>query len=169
MLHHCFTQPTKWTKNQMDWLTCWPVGRSLSTFEKIKIQRSKPKQGIGFTSNDPHSYSIYRLPPALPGPPAPASGVQRRCFARLTTKCYPADSQAIPPLCTSCYSLLSVGPPHTRTNQVSHSSPSMLHCRVFPISRSFQSGASPSSTTSLRSARCGQQTRVIGRGLYMRA
>ena len=30
MLHHCFTQPTKWTKKQMDWLTCGPVGRSLS-------------------------------------------------------------------------------------------------------------------------------------------
>ena len=29
MLHHCFTQPTKWTKKQMDWLTCGPVGRSL--------------------------------------------------------------------------------------------------------------------------------------------
>ena len=42
-----------------------------------------------------------------------------------------------------------------------------LHCPVFPISGSFQSGASPSSTTSLRSARCGQQTRVIGRGLYV--
>ena len=30
MLHHCFTQPTKWTKKQMDWLTCGPVGRILS-------------------------------------------------------------------------------------------------------------------------------------------
>ena len=29
MLHHCFTQPTKWTKKQMDWLTCGPAGRSL--------------------------------------------------------------------------------------------------------------------------------------------
>ena len=29
MLHHCFTQPAKWTKKQMDWLTCGPVGRSL--------------------------------------------------------------------------------------------------------------------------------------------
>ena len=29
MLHHCFTQPTKWTKKQMNWLTCGPVGRSL--------------------------------------------------------------------------------------------------------------------------------------------
>ena len=42
-----------------------------------------------------------------------------------------------------------------------------LHYPVFPISGSFQSGASPSSTASLRSARCGQQTRVIGRGLYV--
>ena len=44
-----------------------------------------------------------------------------------------------------------------------------LHCRVFPISGSFQSGASPSSTASVRSARRGQHTRVIGRGLYMKS
>ena len=42
-----------------------------------------------------------------------------------------------------------------------------LHCPVFPISGSFQSGASPSSTASVRSARRGQHTRVIGRGLYV--
>ena len=42
-----------------------------------------------------------------------------------------------------------------------------LHCPVFPISGSFPSGASPSSTASLRSVRRGQQTRVIGRGLYV--
>ena len=38
MLHHCFTQPTKWTKKQMDWLTCGPVGQSL-TRHWIYIQR----------------------------------------------------------------------------------------------------------------------------------
>ena len=38
MLHHCFTQPTKWTKKQMDWLTCGPVGRSLRR-RWIYIQR----------------------------------------------------------------------------------------------------------------------------------
>ena len=38
MLHHCFTQPTKWTKKQMDWLTCGPVGRSLRR-HWIYIQR----------------------------------------------------------------------------------------------------------------------------------
>ena len=42
-----------------------------------------------------------------------------------------------------------------------------LHCPVFPISGSFQSGASPSSIASVRSARRGQHTRVIGRGLYV--
>ena len=38
MLHHCFTQPTKWTKKQMDWLTCGLVGRSLRR-RWIYIQR----------------------------------------------------------------------------------------------------------------------------------
>ena len=42
-----------------------------------------------------------------------------------------------------------------------------LHYRVFPISGSFHSRASPSSTASLRSVRHGQQTRVIGRGMYV--
>ena len=101
MLHHCFTQPTKWTKKQMD---C-----------------------VGFTSKGRHSSSISRLlPPALPRPPAPA-------------KRYPADSQAIPPLRMSCYSIPSVGPPRTRTSQVSHSSPSVTplprlpHLLVVPV------------------------------------
>ena len=68
--------------------------------------------------------------------PSASSGVVLRSSA----KRYPADGQAIPPLRTSCYSLPSVGPPRTRTSQVSHSSPS---------------------------ARRGQHTRVIGRGLYV--
>ena len=45
-----------------------------------------------------------------------------------------------------------------------------LHCRVFPISRLFQSGASPSSTALVLSARCGQRgqgTTSIGCGLYV--
>ena len=72
MLHHCFTQPTKRTKKTNGLADMWS-------------SRSKPKQGIGFTSNGWHSSSISRiLPPALPGPPAPASGVQRCCFARLS-------------------------------------------------------------------------------------
>ena len=71
MLHHCFTQTTKWTKKQMDWLTCGPVGRSLRR-HWIYIQRR-------------HSSSISRLLPlALPEPPAPAFGVQRRCFVLLS-------------------------------------------------------------------------------------
>ena len=39
-----------------------------------------------------------------------------------SAKRYPTDGQAIPPLRTSCYPLPSVGPPRTRTSQVSHSS-----------------------------------------------
>ena len=95
--------------------------------------------------------------------PSASSGVVLRSSA----KRYPADGQAIPPLRTSCYSLPSVGPPRTRTSQVSHSSPSTTPLPRFPISESFPSGASPSSTASLRSVRRGQQTRVIGRGLYV--
>ena len=101
MLHHCFTQPTKWTKKPNELADMW-------------ASTSKPKQGFGFTSNGRHSSSIsFLLPLALPGPPAPASGIKRRCFARLAAKRYPADGQAIPPLRTSCYSPPSVGPPRT--------------------------------------------------------
>ena len=42
---------------------------------------------VGWPSNDHRASSISRLlPPALPGPPAPASGVPRRCFACLAAK-----------------------------------------------------------------------------------
>ena len=67
--------------------------------------------------------------------PSASSGVVLRSSA----KRYPADGQAIPPLRASCYSLPSVGPPHTRTSQVSHSSPSatplphLPHLRVIPV------------------------------------
>ena len=67
--------------------------------------------------------------------PSVSSGVVLRSSA----KRYPADGQAIPPLLTSCYSLPSVGPPCTRTSQVSHSSPSatplsrLPHLRVIPV------------------------------------
>ena len=87
--------------------------------------------------------------------PSASSGVVLRSSA----KRYPADGQTIPPLRTSCYSLPSVGPPRTRTSQVSHSSPSttplprLPHLRVIPVLG--------------LSARRGQQTRVIGRGLYV--
>ena len=70
MLHHCFTQPTKWTKKQMDWLTCGPVGRSLRR-RWIYIQRPT------------FFFNLSSSSLALLEPPAPASGVQRRCFACL--------------------------------------------------------------------------------------
>ena len=95
--------------------------------------------------------------------PSASSGVVLRSSA----KRYPADGQAIPPLRTSCYSLPSVGPPAPKPVKFPTPLRLRLHCRVFPISGSFQSGASPSSTASVRSARRGQHTRVIGRGLYV--
>lgn len=126
MLHHCFTQPTKWTKKQMDWLTCGPVGRSLS-----KALDLHPMAGVLLQSLVSFPQRCRDL---LLQPPAP-SGVVLRASA----KRYPADGQAIPPLCTSCYSLPSVGPPRTRTSQVSHSSPSatplprLPHLRDIPV------------------------------------
>ena len=71
MLHHCFTQLTKWTKKQMDWLTCGPVGRSLRR-RWIYIQRSA------------FFFNLSSSSPALTEPPAPAFGVQRCCFALLS-------------------------------------------------------------------------------------
>ena len=95
--------------------------------------------------------------------PSASSGVVLRSSA----KRYPADGQAIPPLRTSCYSLPSVGPPHTRTSQVSHSSTSATPLPRLPHLRVSSVWALPSSTASVRSARRGQHTGVIGRGLYV--
>ena len=53
MLHHCFTQPTKWTEKINGLADMW-------------LSRSKPKQGVGFTSNGRHSSSISRLLPPTP-------------------------------------------------------------------------------------------------------
>ena len=153
---HGFREKCKWDLNSTIYINglhrCYiivspspPNGLKQSNgLADMWASRSKPKQGVGCTFNGRHSSSIFRLlPPALPGPPAPASCVLRRCFARLIAKRYPADGQAIPPLCTSCYSLLSVGPPRTRTSQVSHSSPFRLHCslinsNVFGFSPAFR-------------------------------
>ena len=91
--------------------------------------------------------------------PSASSGV----VLRSSEKRYPADGQAIPPRRTSCYSLPSVGPPRTRTSQVSHSSrsatplPRLPHLRVVPVW----------GLASVHSVRRGQHTRVIGRGLYV--
>ena len=154
MLHHCFTQPTKWTKKTNGLADMW-------------ASRSKPKKAL-----DLHPTAGILLQSLVFFPqrcrnrllqPLASSGVVLRSSA----KRYPADGQAIPPLRTSCYSLPSVGPPRTRTSQVSHSSPSATPLPRLPHLRSFQSGASPSSTASVRSARHGQHTRIIGRGLYV--
>ena len=95
--------------------------------------------------------------------PPVSSGVVLRSSA----KRYPADGQAIPPLRTSYYSLPSVGQPAPEPVKFPTPLRLRLHCRVFNISGSFQSGASPSYITSVGSARHGQHTRVIGRGLYV--
>ena len=95
--------------------------------------------------------------------PSASSGVVLHSSA----KRYPADGQAIPPLRTSYYSLPSVGPPRTRTSQVSHSSPSatplprLPHLRVVPVwglAVVHRLGAL---------AWRGQHMRVIERGLYV--
>ena len=130
--------------------------------------RSKPKQGVGFTSNSRHSSSISRpFPPALPRPPAPAFGVQRRCFALLSktlprrwpghpstphlllfsAECRPTPhpNQSSFPLLSVCDSTAACSPSLGRSTLGPHRRPPAL----------------------VRSARCGQQTRVIGRGLYV--
>ena len=72
MLHHCFTQPTKWTKKQMDWLTCGPVGRSLRR-RWIYIQRPA------------FFFNLSSSSPSAAGTTCSSLGVQRRCFALLST------------------------------------------------------------------------------------
>ena len=61
-----FTQPTKWTKKQMDWLTCGPVGRSLRR-RWIYIQR--PAFFFNLSSSSPSAAgtacSSLRRPAAL--------------------------------------------------------------------------------------------------------
>ena len=94
---------------------------------------------VTFTSNGRHSSSISRLlPTALPGPPAPASGVQRRCFA-LHSETLPRRRPGHPStphlmlFCAECR------PTRIRTSQVSHSSPSatplprLPHLRGVPV------------------------------------
>ena len=72
MLHHCFTQPTKWTKKTNGLADMW-------------ASRSKPKKAL-----DLHPtagillQSLVFFPQRYPEPPTPAFGVQRRCFALLS-------------------------------------------------------------------------------------
>ena len=94
----------------MDWLTCGPVGRSLRR-RWIYIQRPA------------FFFNISSFSPALPGPPALAFGVQRRCFALLseTLPCrwpghlstphlllFSAECRPTPHLNQSSFPLLSV-------------------------------------------------------------
>ena len=114
---------------------------------------------------------VFLLQPPKPAtvvPRAPASRGRLRCGGGLTTPTTPTAGQAIPLLThTPCYSAVTAAShrsepvnPHTALRVG-------IHCRVFPIFGSFQSGASLSSTASVRSAQRGQHTRVIGRGLYV--
>ena len=126
MLHHCFTQPTKWTEKTNGLAGMW-------------ANRSKPKKALDLHPTvgillQSLVFFPQRCRDRLLQPPA-SSGVVLRSLA----KCYPADGQAIPPLRTSYYSLPTGGPPHTRTSQFSHSSPSttplprLPHLRVIPV------------------------------------
>ena len=87
MLHHCFTQPTKWTKKTNGLADMW-------------ASRSKPKQAL-----DLHPTAGILLQSLVFFPqrcrdrllqPSASSGVVLRSSA----KRYPADGQAIPPLRT---------------------------------------------------------------------
>ena len=71
MLHHCFTQPTKWTKKQMDCLTCGPVGRSLRR-RWIYIQRPT------------FFFNLSSSSPSAAGTACSSICVQQHCFARLS-------------------------------------------------------------------------------------
>ena len=71
MLHHCFTQPTKWTKKTNGPADMW-------------ASRLKPKKALDLHPTADILLQSLVLPPALPGPPAPAFGVQRHCFAHLS-------------------------------------------------------------------------------------
>ena len=76
MLHHCFTQPTKWTKKINGLADMW-------------ASRSKPKKALYLhPTAGILLQSLVFFPPALPEPPAPAFGVQRRCFVLLSETCY---------------------------------------------------------------------------------
>ena len=101
--------------------------------------RSKPKKALDLRPTvgillESLVFFPQRCRDRLVQPPA-SSGVVLRSSA----KRYPADGQAFPPLRTSYYSLPSVGPPRTRTSQVSHSSlsatplPCLPHLRVIPV------------------------------------
>jgi hypothetical protein len=116
-----------------------PNGLKTNGLADMWASRSKPKKAL-----DLHPTAGILLQSLIFSPqrcrnrllqPSASSGVVLRSSA----KRYPADGQAIPPLRTSCYSLPSVGPPRTRTSQVSHSSPSatpllrLPHLRVIPV------------------------------------
>ena len=119
-------QPTKWSKKTNEQAHMW-------------ASRSKPKKALNLhPTADILLQSLVFFPQRCRNrllQPSASSGVVLRSSA----KRYPADGQAIPPLRTSCYSLPSVGPPRTRTSQVSHSSPSatplprLPHLRVVPV------------------------------------
>ena len=124
---------------------------------------------IGFISNGRHAPSISRLflqrrRDRLVRPPtASGSAYTHRCEA------LPHRRPGCPSTPRHLLLFSTDYSPTPQQNQLQpfSSSQSATPLPRFPISESFPSGASPSSTASLRSARRGQQTRVIGRGLYV--
>ena len=111
MLHHCFTQPTKWTKKQMDWLTCGPVGRSL---RRRWIYTQRPAFFFNLSSSSPSAAgtacSSLRHPAALFC--APQRNATRRRPGHPSTPhllLFSAECRPTPHPNQSSFPLLSVG------------------------------------------------------------
>ena len=142
----------------MDWLTCGPVGRSLRR-RWIYIQR--PTFFFNLSSSSPSAAetacSSLRRPTAFFCAP-------QRNATRPTAR---PSLHSAPPV------ILCRVQAHPAPEPVKFPTPLrlLLHCRVFPISELFQSGASPFSIVlgALDTVWSTQQTRVFGRWLYVRS
>jgi len=155
MLHHCFTQPTKWTKKQMDWLTCGPVGRSL---RRRWIYIQWPAFFFNLSSSSPSAAgtacSSLRHPAALFCVPRSKMLAHRRPGHPSTPPhllLFFAECMPIPHPNQSSFPLLSI------CDSTAASSPSPGCSSLGPRHHP------PALVRSARCGQCGQQPRVIGR------